>query len=348
MGAFLEKPKTEKHGESGGGNGIRYGVCSMQGYRVEMEDAHVAKTELSGEFSSWSYFGVFDGHAGCRVSELCADKLLDEFKKMSKLQSQPLEHELVRNGIVKGFLDFDHYLEAENSNERSGSTAVVAFVTPTHIILGNCGDSRAVLVKNNQPVVVTEDHKPYLPAEQDRISNAGGSVVLCRVNGSLAVSRSLGDFEYKQVQGKSAIEQLVSAEPDVTIIERQKDQDQLLILACDGVWDVYSNQELCDYVLQRLSCVASLERVSAEILDTSLHKGSRDNMSILLVSLDKAPSVDPDASLKDKELDAQIQSAIKDILDNTSHKFDCSVDYVAGVIDSMELTNYPPGGMITK
>ena len=40
MGAFLDKPKTEKHNEDGEGNGLKYGLSSMQGWRVEMEDAH--------------------------------------------------------------------------------------------------------------------------------------------------------------------------------------------------------------------------------------------------------------------------------------------------------------------
>ena len=64
MGAFLEKPNTEKFNEKGNGNGLRFGISSMQGWRCEMEDAHYAKTNLSEELSEWSYFAVFDGHAG--------------------------------------------------------------------------------------------------------------------------------------------------------------------------------------------------------------------------------------------------------------------------------------------
>lgn len=68
MGAFLDKPKTDKFLEHGEGNGLRYGVASMQGWRIEMEDAHMAKTNLGGALKDWSYFAVFDGHAGARVS----------------------------------------------------------------------------------------------------------------------------------------------------------------------------------------------------------------------------------------------------------------------------------------
>lgn len=82
------------------------------------------------------------------------------------------------------------------------------------------GDSRAVLARKGQPAFGTEDHKPFLPKERDRIVNAGGSVMIQRVNGSLAVSRALGDFEYKAVPGLDATKQLVSPEPDIYTIVR--------------------------------------------------------------------------------------------------------------------------------
>ncbi|CAH8490267.1 unnamed protein product [Heterobilharzia americana] len=354
MGAFLDKPKTEKVVDMGQGNGLRYAISSMQGWRVEMEDAHVAKSELPVPFQYWSYFGVFDGHAGSRVSELCAARLLDailnteEFQKLDPSCSE-LDTTLVKRGIVNGFLTFDRDLASEDSNEKSGSTAVVAFVTPTHIIMANCGDSRAILVRDNKPLLATQDHKPYNPIERRRISEAGGQVMLSRVNGSLAVSRSLGDFEYKQVFSRGATEQLVSPEPDVFIIERQKEFDQVLLLACDGVWDVFENDTLTTYVLHRLCCLPSLVDVCSEILDTSLHKGSRDNMSVLLVALDAAPTVDPEAIRKEMELDSSIENLIVDIMNSAGEDADTlSVNYVANTVKSMNLPNYPPGGFNTK
>ena len=76
MGAFLEKPKTEKHTKSASGNGLRYGVASMQGWRIEMEDAHTDITALNQELQEWSFFGIFDGHAGTNASLFCAENLL--------------------------------------------------------------------------------------------------------------------------------------------------------------------------------------------------------------------------------------------------------------------------------
>lgn len=89
-----------------------------------------------------------------------------------------------------------------NGEDKSGSTAVCTLISPTHFYIANCGDSRAVLCRNGEAAVCTMDHKPTVAAEKKRIQDAGGSVMIHRVNGSLAVSRALGDFEYKSVEGR--------------------------------------------------------------------------------------------------------------------------------------------------
>jgi len=92
-----------------------------------------------------------------------------------------------------------------NGDDKSGSTAVCALMSPSHFYIANCGDSRGVLCRKGAPAVCTLDHKPTVPAERERIQRAGGSVMIHRVNGSLAVSRALGDFEYKSVEGKGML-----------------------------------------------------------------------------------------------------------------------------------------------
>ena len=72
-----------------------------------------------------------------------------------------------------------------------------------------------------------------------------------RVNGSLAVSRALGDFEYKNVDGKGPTEQLVSPEPEFYYKVREADKDEFLVLACDGVWDVMTNEDICSFIAAR-------------------------------------------------------------------------------------------------
>lgn len=133
--------------------------------------------------------------------------------------TQALEDRLKR-AIRQGFLNLDDQLrrmpEFDKGEDKSGSTAVACLITPSHVYLINCGDSRAILVSAHSVALGTYDHKPINPNERERIQNAGGSVMIQRVNGSLAVSRALGDYEYKCVEGRGPCEQLVSPEPEVT------------------------------------------------------------------------------------------------------------------------------------
>lgn len=100
------------------------------------------------------------------------------------------------------------------------------------------------------------------------------------MNGSLAVSRALGDFDYKCVSGKGPTEQLVSPEPEVYAIERCEAEDEFIVLACDGIWDVMTNEELCDFIRSRLQVTDDLERVCNEIVDTCLYKVRRNPSTV--------------------------------------------------------------------
>ena len=182
--------------------------------------------------------------------------------------------EQVKEGIREGFLDIDthmHKLTRQDNWDRSGSTAAAVMISPRYIYFINCGDSRTLLCHNGQVVFYTEDHKPFNPREKERIQNAGGSVTLQRVNGSLAVSRALGDFDFKEVDWRPQTEQLVSPEPEVYELERTP-EDEFLILACDGVWDAIGNEELCAFVRSRLQVCDDLREICAQVIDLCLYK----------------------------------------------------------------------------
>uniref|UniRef100_A0A914S5U9 protein-serine/threonine phosphatase n=1 Tax=Parascaris equorum TaxID=6256 RepID=A0A914S5U9_PAREQ len=348
----------------------------MQGWRIDMEDAHVVKIPMSDEppFSEWSFFAVFDGHAGTKAAQHSAENILKtllataQFRKvcavlfpdffiglvnevlaLEKMSEKPAimdeeTRKLLAEGIKCGFLNLDAKMLERNEqgedNERSGTTAICAIVTPTHIFLANLGssDSRAVLSRRDQVAFGTEDHKPFVPKERDRIVNAGGSVMIQRVNGSLAVSRALGDFEYKAVPGLNVTQQLVSPEPDVYTIPRNPEVDEFLLLACDGIYDVMDNAELCDFVQSRLRITDDLSNVANQvrgnhllliaffsglkILDACLSKGSRDNMTVILVCFDAAPKVDPEAVRREEEWRAKITDRVTEILAEEDRKED--------------------------
>jgi len=241
MGAFLAKPKTEKNCDSGEGNGIKYGLCSMQGWRVDMEDAHTCVVSLGP--MKWSFFAVFDGHAGKVAAEICSRELVDKIEQVltddvlkGLTDSGEYNCDAVITQIKKSFLNMDAILRKElnTQGDRSGTTCTAILISPDHFFFINCGDSRSMLVREDSVKFSTKDHKPTDDDERDRIVRAGGLVMTQRINGSLAVSRALGDFDYKTDQNRLPTEQLVSPEPDVTCLKRDPD-DQYICLACDGI-----------------------------------------------------------------------------------------------------------------
>jgi len=298
---------------------------------------------------------VFDGHAGSRVSAHCSHHLLDCIRASddftcSLQQEQTLsQDELmdgIKKGILKGFLELDEKLrripEVASGEDKSGTTAVCALITQKYLIIANCGDSRGVCCTDGKPVLATQDHKPSNEPEKERIQNAGGSVMIQRVNGSLAVSRALGDFEYKNVEGKGPTEQLVSPEPEFYIKTRDSALDQFLVLACDGVWDVMSNEDICNFITHRMKVQDNLEVICNEVIDTCLYKGSRDNMSIIIIAFPSAPKVDQEAVKKENELNAHLERKVTELIE--SHNNDVELSYVHQFLADEDIPHLPPGG----
>ena len=280
MGAFLDKPKTEKTTQCGEGYGIKFGVSAMQGWRMEMEDAHVCTTEF--KLKNWSFFGVFDGHAGSKVSLYCADNLLACILQcLEKNYGVKDDYSVteIEHAMHDGFIQMDSQLLEhptwKNGDDHSGTTAIVVMISPTHIIWANCGDSRGLFCRSNELNFATSDHKPVNVTEKTRIEKAGGTVMMQRVNGTLAVSRALGDFAYKRDGNLQPIEQLVSPEPDLTSIDRESDNDEFLVLACDGIYDVMSNNDVLTHVRHKLELTDDLEQICSDLIDTCLHKVSK-------------------------------------------------------------------------
>ena len=98
-----------------------------------------------------------------------------------------------------------------------------------------------------------------------------------------------GDFAYKTGGDIEAHEQQVSVEPEFVEVERSAD-DQFLILACDGIWDVMTNEDVASYVLDKVQGgMTDMAEVSKALIMECLHRGSRDNMSAIIVRLPGAP-----------------------------------------------------------
>uniref|UniRef100_A0A6B2LB93 PPM-type phosphatase domain-containing protein n=1 Tax=Arcella intermedia TaxID=1963864 RepID=A0A6B2LB93_9EUKA len=246
-------------------NIFRVGKDDTIGHRPTMEDQTVVYCSEDGEFH---FFAIFDGHGGSSASVFCAEKLRSIIQSKLKGGSPPGPVESI---IKESFQECNDALKETNSCSETGTTAVVAVVLGDQMWIANSGDSRAVLSKAEQAMRVTTDHKPTLEAERKRIEALKGFVFFGRVNGVLAVSRALGDFNFHPH---------VTCEPDVFGPFNVKDQEnQFLILACDGLWDVVDDKHAVGIVQ---SC-GSVQEGARKLVSTALDARSTDNISVAVV-----------------------------------------------------------------
>jgi len=322
MGGHLPKPITTKEHQSGQGNGLTWNCCSMQGWRMDMEDAHITKAVLSDRLSNYSLFAVFDGHAGKEVANLTSLEFTNHLLTISPFDKLNNEDEYKQQEIIKAlhqaFQTWDVKLRTHphllKLNDRSGSTATGVLITPRHYFVFNVGDSRTILIRNKQLEFATDDHKPMNDGERKRIEGAGGRVIINRINGSLAVSRALGDFDYKANPSQGNLEQLVSPDPCVTCIDRD-DEDNYLLVACDGIYDFLPNQDIVDYINERFTSEEHERDIVSNLIDLALYKNSKDNMSAVVISFDKGKiAQDAEKVAKDKEYNELLRFYIKDYI----------------------------------
>ncbi|XP_044291386.1 probable protein phosphatase 1N [Varanus komodoensis] len=348
---FLEAPRTEKALERGAAGDLRYGLASMQGWRAHMEDAHTACPQLPDRLARWAFFAVFDGHAGGTVARFCAAHLLEHVLAAEALPGADEEDAApgaVAAALREAFLALDRRMQALSRAEGwepAGSTAVAVLVSPRRLYFANLGDSRALLCRAAAAAFCTEEHKPGRPRERERIENAGGTVSQQRVNGSLAVSRALGDFDYKAVAWRGPTEQPVSPEPEVSELPRRPDEDEFLLLACDGVWDAFDAAGLCAFARSRLLLSGDPQEVCERVLDAGLYKGSRDNMTCILVCFPAAPGVSQEALQTECELDAYLERRVAELYEDLLQKEEGPS--LVGVFQGLAAEpnpSLPPGG----
>ncbi|KAG5109764.1 hypothetical protein JHK82_038987 [Glycine max] len=276
----------------------RYGVTSVCGRRRDMEDAVSVRPSFCQETLShdkklgFHFFAVFDGHGCSHVATMCKERLHEIVKEEVHQAKENLEWE---STMKKCFARMDEEVLRWSQNNETpscrcelqtphcdavGSTAVVAVVTPEKIIVANCGDSRAVLCRNNVAVPLSDDHKPDRPDELLRIQVAGGRVIYWdgpRVLGVLAMSRAIGDNYLKPY---------VISEPEVTVTERSE-EDECLILGSDGLWDTVQNDIACKVVRMCLNAQKPPSPPSSPRREMAVDCSDKacSNASILLTKL---------------------------------------------------------------
>jgi len=248
---------------------MKVGFSSDIGQRPSFEDTHVMLKSFGG-YKNKSFFAIYDGHGGKEASKIASEALHEVLLAEIKTGKD------VDYALEKAFIDTDKQIE--KAGIESGTTAVVAFFEGENLFVANAGDSRAVLDRGRLRVKrLSHDHKADDPDEVKRIEKAGGFVTpkiegfdVARVNGIIAIARSLGDKYFGE---------FVSPRPYISETKLTRNGKRL-ILACDGVWDVISDEEAVDLIIN-----AKEPQEASEILkNLALKRGSTDNISVMVVN----------------------------------------------------------------
>ncbi|AJU66924.1 ABH_G0008600.mRNA.1.CDS.1 [Saccharomyces cerevisiae] len=262
----------------------RVGVAENKNskFRRTMEDVHTYVKNFASRLD-WGYFAVFDGHAGTQASKWCG-KHLHTIIEQNILADETRD---VRDVLNDSFLAIDEEINTKLVGN-SGCTAAVCVLRwelpdsvsddsmdlaqhQRKLYTANVGDSRIVLFRNGNSIRLTYDHKASDTLEMQRVEQAGGLIMKSRVNGMLAVTRSLGDKFF---------DSLVVGSPFTTSVEITS-EDKFLILACDGLWDVIDDQDACELIKD----ITEPNEAAKVLVRYALENGTTDNVTVMVVFL---------------------------------------------------------------
>ncbi|XP_021745592.1 protein kinase and PP2C-like domain-containing protein isoform X1 [Chenopodium quinoa] len=260
---------------------LSYGSFAACGQRETMEDTHFLNPWLCDQKNIY-FFGVFDGHRGAAAAEFSAQALPKLLQSSHSSGASPAE------SLVRAFVETDiEFRSALDSHCKSkglikkdyhpGCTAIAAFLVKNKLYIANAGDCRAILCRVGHAVALSRDHVASCPEERDRIIKAGGVVKwqldTWRVGAAaLQVTRSIGDDDLKPA---------VTAEPEITETGLSL-EDEYLVMASDGLWDVISNQEVVSIIRDT---VKEPSMCSKRLATEAVQRGSKDNITVIVVFL---------------------------------------------------------------
>lgn len=245
-----------------------------------MEDTHFLMPNMFNE-EDIHVFGIFDGHRGAAATEFSARALPGYLKTLGS-RSSPADALL--EAFVKTDVAFRNELDSCRKSKgviqkdwHPGCTAVAALIVRNKLFVANAGDCRTILCRAGCAFALSKDHVASCLEERERVTNAGGQVKwqvdTWRVGpAALQVTRSIGDDDLKPA---------VTAEPEITETILSV-EDEFLVMASDGLWDVVSNAEVVsiirDTVKEPGMCSKRLATEAAE-------RGSKDNITVIVIFL---------------------------------------------------------------
>ncbi|GER55143.1 protein phosphatase 2C family protein [Striga asiatica] len=270
---------------------IRSGGFADIGPRRYMEDEHIRIDDLSAHLGSLvsfpepsAFYGVFDGHGGPEAASFVrrnAIKFFFEdvnFPNTCEINDAFLME--VENCLRKGYLLADMALADDSTvSSSSGTTALTTLVIGRLLMVANVGDCRAVLCRKGHAINMSQDHRPNHLAERQRVEELGGFIDDGYLNGVLSVTRALGDWDMKLPRGSASP---LIAEPEFRQVTLTED-DEFLIIGCDGIWDVMSSQQAVSLVRRGLRRHDDPEQCAKDLVMEALRLNTFDNLTVIIV-----------------------------------------------------------------
>jgi serine/threonine protein phosphatase PrpC len=282
-----------------GNKHFKVGAASMHGWRETMEDVYTIVLIMEKHPNS-AFFGIFDGHSGSACSKYVAETLPKNLDtKVTEWTDTDIANVVMETD--QEFLDSESFQHKDDGSAGIFTIAAVDECTGKYTLKNaNIGDSRTVLAQKQADasyiaVSCTFDHKPTNEEERRRIEEAGGYVQMSRVDGQLALSRAFGDRLLKTVHLPPE-KRKVTSKPE--IISNECSKDDFLFLACDGIYegDVFTRESVIKYIADQLIQTEDIAVICANVLDECLKRGSRDNMSAMIIQF-----MDGTSYIKDTE-----------------------------------------------
>ncbi|KAK4351841.1 hypothetical protein RND71_027359 [Anisodus tanguticus] len=266
---------------------FRSGSCAEKGPKQYMEDEHICiddllihVNEIAGSTSPAAFYGVFDGHGGTDAALFVRNKIL------KFIIEDPCFPMCLETALKNAFLKADYAFADDSSMDiSSGTTALTALMFGRTMIVANAGDCRAVLGKRGRAIELSKDHKPNSASEKHRIEKLGGVIYDGYLNGQLSIARALGDWHMKGPKGSACP---LSAEPELQETLLTED-DEFLIMGCDGLWDVMTSQCAVTMARKELMLHNNPERCSRELVREALKRNTCDNLTVIVICFSPDP-----------------------------------------------------------
>lgn len=275
-----------------------HGGAAASLYLAQHLHFNIAKaiTQASDRFNA-----IFE-EEGKSLEDAVTQMTLDGTNRLDKSAAKQVD-EVVCDLLKTVFLSTDAEFINTSKHPQHGSTATTAMMLGNQLYCANVGDSRTMLCRGFKPLPLSQDHKPGREDEARRIRAAGGFVINNRVMGELAVSRAFGDSEFKKSLKESCEdgklddsgdehaegwdEPLVIAEPEIQCATLCSD-DQFLLLACDGLFDVFNPTEVVDFIISNLRQHGDVHKCCQNLTNEAIRvRHSRDNVTVVLVIVNR-------------------------------------------------------------